>query len=313
MSKKPLISIGLPTYNRAATLGRAIESVLDQDYQNFELLISDNASTDDTEAICLHAAKQDNRIKYLRQPTNMGATANFREVLKRSGGELFLWLADDDWLDESYIGRCAQVLLEHPEYSLVYGKVRFFHQGKFVHDGVSIDLFKNKGSERVLEYYRSVTDNGMFYGVMRRAQLLDVPFRNTMAGDWLVMASIAFMGQVETLEDVCSNRSLDGASHSFESIVATLGLSRFAATYPRFSIAAAAFRDILTSPVYSRCGLFGRLLLGCKVFALIERKDGFYAQRTPREKAVMTVARFLPASIVNKIRNRRRRRVEIDV
>src|SRR5438552_18501845 len=87
MSNKPLISIGLPTYNRSATLAKAIESVLSQDYRNIELLISDNASTDDTEAICLKVARQDKRVKYLRQQTNQGPVANFREVLRRSGGD----------------------------------------------------------------------------------------------------------------------------------------------------------------------------------------------------------------------------------
>ena len=308
MSNKPLVSIGLPTYNRAATLVRAIESVLSQDYRNIELLISDNASTDDTEAICLEVARQDKRVKYLRQQTNQGAIANFREVLRRSGGGFFMWLGDDDWLDQSYVGRCMQVLTACPEYSVIYGKAKYFHEGEFVQDGVSMNLLQDKGTKRVVEYYRTVTDNGMFYGIMRRDQVREVPLRNAMAGDWFFMASVAFMGEVRTLEDVYSYRSLQGVSHSYKSIVATLGLSSFAVTYPRLSIAATAFRDILTSPVYSSCGMFGRLLLGCRVFALIERRDNFYRKRTPREIAVTTISRFLPTSIVNKIRNRRRER-----
>src|SRR2546422_495342 len=84
MSNKPLVSIGLPTYNRALTLRRAIESALTQDYPNIELVISDNASTDETEAICLEACRSDGRVKYLRQQNNHGAVTNFREVLKQS-------------------------------------------------------------------------------------------------------------------------------------------------------------------------------------------------------------------------------------
>jgi glycosyltransferase involved in cell wall biosynthesis len=302
----PLVSIGLPTYNRAATLGRAINSALNQDYQNIALLISDNASADETETICREAARHDNRVKYLRQQTNRGATANFREVLRQSDGEFFMWLADDDWLDQSYVGRCVQVLLERPDYSLVCGRARYFHEGKFVHDGKAIELLQDKGSDRVLAHYAEVVDNGTLYGVMRRTQLLRTPLRNALGADWLLIAATAFMGKVKTLPDVYVNRSLGGATVSFEKIAETLGLSRFAASHPRYSIAAAAFRDILTSPVYASCGTFGRLLLGCRVFALIKRRDGFFSKRTPREIAVTTLTRLLPANIVNKIRNRRK-------
>lgn len=100
-------------------MGRAIESALNQDFQNIELLISDNASTDETEAICLDAARRDNRVKYLRQQTNQGATANFREVLRQSGGEFFMWLADDDWLDQSYVGRGERFIIPIPEVRVV--------------------------------------------------------------------------------------------------------------------------------------------------------------------------------------------------
>src|SRR5258705_13298038 len=111
------------------------------------------------------------------------------------------------------------------------------------------------------------------------------------------------MGKLKTLEDTCLNRSLGGSAASLQMVANTLGLSRFAASHPRFSIAAAALRDILTSPVYSRCEIFGRILFGCKVFALIGRRGGFYPKRTPREIFVTSLIRVLPANIVDKIRN----------
>src|SRR5229473_2324672 len=107
MNSAPLVTIGLPTYNRASELKRAVESVLAQDYSNLELVISDNASTDDTQLVCERFCAQDNRIRYIRQPTNRGAAANFHEVLQRAGGEFFMWLGDDDWLDSSYVAQCA--------------------------------------------------------------------------------------------------------------------------------------------------------------------------------------------------------------
>ncbi len=312
MSNKPLVSIGLPTYNRAATLERAIESAIKQDYQNVELLISDNASTDETEEICRCASQQDSRIKYVRQQTNLGAIANFREVLRHSSGEFFMWLADDDWLDQAYVGSCVQFLLEHPDYSLVCGQARYFDEGTFLHEGVAIDLLQDDGSDRVLTYYEQVADNGTFCGVMRRTQILEVPLRNTLGGDWLLIAATAFMGKVKTLPDVYANRRLGGATVSYEKIAATLGLSSFAANHPHLSIASAAFRDIAwNSPAYSQCGFASRLSLACRVFGIVVRKGGLTFKQVAREIASIILTSILPASIVARIRKRRRHGIEV--
>ncbi len=73
MDSKPLVSIGIPTYNRASVLRRAVESALTQDHTNLELVISDNASTDETEAVCQEFCERDNRVRYIRQKTNRGS------------------------------------------------------------------------------------------------------------------------------------------------------------------------------------------------------------------------------------------------
>ena len=77
----PLVSIGMPVYNGVDVLGCAIESVLSQSFRNFELIISDNASTDGSEALCRGFAANDSRIRYIRQSANLGAIGNFRFVL----------------------------------------------------------------------------------------------------------------------------------------------------------------------------------------------------------------------------------------
>src|SRR5262245_14062805 len=96
---QPLVSIGLPTYNRASMLPRAIESVLAQTHANIELVLSDNASTDETETICREAQARDPRINYIRQAVNIGLIANFKFVLREARGAFFMWLSDDDWLE----------------------------------------------------------------------------------------------------------------------------------------------------------------------------------------------------------------------
>ncbi len=270
MSNKPFISIGLPTYNRAATLGRAIESALNQDYENFELVISDNASTDETEAVCLQAARHDNRVKYLRQHDNQGLVANFCEALRHSGGEFFMWLADDDWLEPGYLTRCMSVFLAEPQHSLVCGNGRYFQDGTSIFDEEELNLSQDSGAERVFSYYRRVGMNGMFYGLMRRDLISSLPFEDKLGIDWLLTAQVAFSGKVRVLSEVHLNRSLDGASKDMTKLAFNAGLSGFMARYPHLNIAASVFKDILwQSPVYRPLSKLERLKLAAKSSAAI--------------------------------------------
>lgn len=100
---RPLVSIGFPVYNGGKFLRTAIQSLLDQTHVNFELILSDNASTDDTSAICREFAERDARITYVRNATNIGALANFLSVLSQARGDYFMWAAHDDWWEPEFI------------------------------------------------------------------------------------------------------------------------------------------------------------------------------------------------------------------
>jgi len=99
----PRVSIGMPVYNGEKHLRTALDSLLGQTFRDFELIISDNASTDATEAICTEYADRDERIRYVRQTSNLGAAANFQFVLRQARAPLFMWAAHDDWLDPDWI------------------------------------------------------------------------------------------------------------------------------------------------------------------------------------------------------------------
>jgi glycosyltransferase involved in cell wall biosynthesis len=116
----PTVSIGLPVYNGSRYLRQAVDSILAQTFQDFELVISDNASSDDTQAICETYAAQNPRVRYYRAPQNRGVTWNFRRVALHSSGELFMWVAHDDILAPEYVERCLEVLQKHPESVLCY-------------------------------------------------------------------------------------------------------------------------------------------------------------------------------------------------
>lgn len=106
----PRVSIGLPVYNGENYLALAIDSLLAQTYQDFELIISDNASTDRTEAICRDYASRDARIRYVREQENRGAAWNFNRLVDLARGEYFTWAAHDDLRAPNWLQRCVEML-----------------------------------------------------------------------------------------------------------------------------------------------------------------------------------------------------------
>jgi glycosyltransferase involved in cell wall biosynthesis len=121
-SKNPLVSMALPVYNGQAFLAEAISSCLAQDYDNFELIITDNASTDSTERICREFGALDGRVKYIRNERNLGAGPNFNLGVKCSSGKYMKWCASDDRISPNFISACVSVLEKNPDVVLAYGK-----------------------------------------------------------------------------------------------------------------------------------------------------------------------------------------------
>jgi len=119
----PRISIGLPVYNGEKYLRFALNSILQQTYKDFELIISDNASTDASGDICLEFAAKDSRIRYYRNQENIGAVGNFNRVFELSRGEFFKWAPHDDQFHPSFLERCVKVFEQSsPSTVLVFSK-----------------------------------------------------------------------------------------------------------------------------------------------------------------------------------------------
>lgn len=113
MKKFPSVSIGLPVYNGDCFLREAIESILNQTFVDFELVISDNGSTDETEILCREYASLDKRIIYVRQDRNIGAVENYRFVLKQARGKYFMWVAADDIWDREWVEKLFTLASEN--------------------------------------------------------------------------------------------------------------------------------------------------------------------------------------------------------
>lgn len=277
---QPLVTIGIPTYNRAALLKRSIESALNQDYKNIEVIVSDNASTDETESVCRFYCRKDTRLKYVRQAQNRGPSANFSDVLKNASGKFFMWLGDDDWIDAAYVTSCVRQLIRDRTMSLISGTPKYYRNGRKVGDGRVFCLLHDAWWYRVISYYAQVAANDMFYGLMRTAQIRKIKMPNTMGGDWLMIATIVYMGKAKIIPEISVHRELGGTSASHRQIAATLGIPKIKAIFPMSSIAISAWTDIVKNgAAYKIRPILGRFVVGCAVFVAIMVKPPFHYLR----------------------------------
>lgn len=247
-------------------------------------MISDNASTDGTEELCRAVAAQDPRVRYLRQPENRGPTENFNTLFAAVRGEFTMMLADDDWVDPDYVGRCLTVLRERPDHALVAGRARYYRGGEHVGDGVAVQLLDDRPEHRVRAYYRQVDDNGTFYGVMRTEALrAAAPLRNVLGNDWHLMAGVAFSGKVRTLEAPAIHRELGGTSVGIDRILETFGSRPAQARIPHLVMGWHALADIVwRNPVYRSRPALRRLGLGlASAWALIHWRSLAYHLLAP--------------------------------
>lgn len=119
-NNKPKVSIGLPIYNGERYLEETLDSLLAQTYADFELIISDNGSTDGTERICQEYCARDSRIRYFRNQKNNGAARNYNRVFEFSSGEYFKWAAHDDVLSPTFVEKCVAALDSNPSLVLCF-------------------------------------------------------------------------------------------------------------------------------------------------------------------------------------------------
>lgn len=119
----PAVSIGVPVYNGARFLGRALDSLLSQQRVSLEILVSDNASTDTTREIADAYAARDARVRVSRSASNLGVEANFARVLAAASGTYFMWAACDDWWAPDFLSRLVAALDNRPEAAVAMSAV----------------------------------------------------------------------------------------------------------------------------------------------------------------------------------------------
>ncbi|QOV21219.1 glycosyltransferase family 2 protein [Anabaenopsis elenkinii] len=197
MSNQPKLSIGLPVYNGEKFLKSALDSLLAQTFADFELIISDNASTDQTEAICRAYAAQDQRIRYYRNPINLGCAPNFNRVFDLSVGEYFKWAAYDDLHAPEFLIKCVEVLDHNPQVILCHSHVYLIDENGSFLQPYNIQL-KTDSPQPHERFHQLLSKHLCYqlYGVIRAQALRKVPPMGSHGtADGILLLRIGLLGE----------------------------------------------------------------------------------------------------------------------
>lgn len=195
----PLVSIGLPVFNGEAYLEQALESILTQTWGDFELIISDNASTDRTEEICRVYVQRDPRVRYVRNTENRGAAFNYNQTVALARGQFFKWAAADDWLAPTFLETCLAPLQSDHSIVLVYPHTQIVDENgqplSLYED--ELNLTESEPAERFchfLDRFRRKDKCNAVFGLIRLEQL-----RKTRLIDRFTSSDITLLGELALL------------------------------------------------------------------------------------------------------------------
>ncbi|HMH54126.1 MAG TPA: glycosyltransferase [Candidatus Acidoferrum sp.] len=206
----PRVSIGLPVYNGAKYLHGSLASLLKQDFEDFELIISDNASTDDTEEICRSYAATDRRIRYQRNRLNVGSARNYRQVFESARGEFFKWCSHDDVCRPAFVRRCLDVFDAEPSsVVLVYPLCDLIDEAGTVIGRArgSVETRQRRPHRRLAHVLRNFSYAYPIWGVIRTECLRKSGLTGSVwYWDEVLLAELALYGQIIEIPEVLSEQ-----------------------------------------------------------------------------------------------------------
>lgn len=300
--KEPLVSIGIPCYNRPEGLRRTLEYITGQTYRNLEIIVSDNCSPNiEIEKVGREYAIKDKRVQYIKQDTNIGAMNNFRFLVENSSRKYFLWAADDDLLSQSYIERCIEYLQKNIDYGVVLGTPLIYSNSeiKSTFSNRRASFGQNSPFQRVLSTYLATGPNLVaICGVIIKKQLDKIPIIDVFGADRHIMASLAFFGKIKMLEDIHIVRKIGVSScspqESHIKMCEAVGWRYHGVFFTRFLFALGAAKNIFSATtVYYGYPFYKKILLSlfCFFGSIMDTLYYYY---------IMHYRRYIPP-ICNKI------------
>jgi glycosyltransferase involved in cell wall biosynthesis len=200
----PLIGLGMPVFNGAEYIAGAIESIINQSISDFELIICDNASTDDTEAICRKFAQSDKRIHYYRNEQNIGAHPNYNKTFELTSGKYFKWTPHDDLLHPDFLKECIQAMEDKPESVVSQSYLQYIDEND---EKIGVYDSKLTGSDSPLPMRRlaslllTIHPSYEIMGVFRRSALDGTKLLQSFHGaDRALLAELALRGTFNQIQ-----------------------------------------------------------------------------------------------------------------
>jgi glycosyltransferase involved in cell wall biosynthesis len=208
----PMLSIGVPAYNSAPTLRRTLDCLLGQSFGDFELIVSDNASTDATWEILQEYARADARVVPLRQAQNIGANGNYTAVFRAARGRYFKWASSNDLCAPEFLARCVAHLEAHPEAVLVAPRTRLFESdpAQFTDYEGDLACTEPDAVDRFVKVLTGMKLNNVLNGVvradaLRRTRLIE----HYVGADTVLVGHLALLGHVVLLPEAMFLRRMD--------------------------------------------------------------------------------------------------------
>jgi glycosyltransferase involved in cell wall biosynthesis len=208
--RRPKVSIGLPVYNGQRYLRESVDSLLAQTFEDFELILCDNASTDETASICRDYAARDPRVRYHRNATNIGAIPNFNAVFEQSRGEYFKWAASDDIHAPRFLEKTVAILDGDPSVILAYGKTILIDDAGNQLDSRPVNLADAIDSPSPSARFRAALHEEFctpIFGLIRADILSRTGLhRNFYSSDKVLIAELSLHGRFHRVDDFLFHR-----------------------------------------------------------------------------------------------------------
>ncbi len=210
-TSKPCISIGLPVYNGENFIEETINSLLNQTFTDFEIIIYDNASTDATESICREYALKDKRISYYRSASNLGAAKNYNRTFKLAKGKYFKWAGHDDICEPEFLEKCLRIMESNPDIVLCYPKAYIINE-EGENKGIYTENLNNLAEKPHQRFYKLLETYGWYhatqaFGLIRSDSLRKTSLIGNYAqSDRVLLGELALYGKFAEVPEFLFNR-----------------------------------------------------------------------------------------------------------
>lgn len=248
-SYNPLVSVGIPTYNRPEGLRRTLECITGQTYKNLEIIISDNRSPGlETEAVVKEFIANDSRIQYYKQEENKGAGFNFEFVLEKATGEYFMWAADDDEWDKKFIKQCVTAFELEPEAVLSYSEPYLLDWNGWKLFSQETELtttgFAPVSAARKILF--SSNPFTVIYGLIRTPVIKNISLKDRYGYDQTVILYLGVTGRFVKVDKGLFFYGTHGVSESSEDMIQQLDLQKNTRYFSQIYMAQDMLKAIFT-------------------------------------------------------------------